>query len=178
MSEQITGVIDSITTQTVNTKNGPKPVYHAQIMGHDVNLGFKTECVEGQQVVLNVEHKYGGYQLIQGQPVGTPTPVGQFVAAPNAPASAAPAPVRQVKAAFPVDPNTKDTSIIRQSSLNRAIESVHQLMDDSVLVFGNESDYQEKVLEFAYFYTDFGTGQREVKAAAAQAAYAATNVTD
>ncbi len=171
MSEVITGVIDSIFTKTVNTKFGAKEVYHATINGHDVNLGFKTECVEGQQVTLNVEHKYGGYQLLQGAVTGTPTQVG---AAPPPGSSPTPAAApRAVSAAFPIAVNAREMSIVRQSSLTRAVESVNQLMDKGLIVISNEADYQEKVMEFAYFYTDFGTGQREVKAAAAQAAYAA-----
>ncbi len=167
MSEVISGVIDSITTQTVNTKFGPKEVYHANINGHDVNLGFKTECAEGQQVTLNVEHKYGGYQLLQGPPVGPATPVG---AAPSP--TMASTPIANTKAAFPIQPNTREMSIVRQSSLTKAVESVNFLISQGVIKVLDENAYQNKVMDYAYFYTDFGTGQREVKAAAAQAAYA------
>jgi len=169
MSEVITGVIDSITTQDVQTKFGQKQVYHAMINGHDVNLGFKTECIIGQQVTFNVEHKYGGYQLLQGAPTGTPTEVGP----PGTPPVGA---SKATKAAFPVATNAREMSIVRQSALNRAVESVALLVEKGVITLTTESAYQEKVLEFAYFYTDFGTGQREAKAAAAQAAYAGQEV--
>lgn len=172
MSEVITGVIDSITTQDVMTKFGQKQVYHAMINGHDVNLGFKTECVQGQNVTLNVEFKYGGYQLLQGPTSGPTTEVG---AAP-APGSVAKAPARTASA-FPVATNAREMSIVRQSSLTRAVESVNFLINEGVIGMPKtESEYQEKILEFAYFYTDFGTGQREAKAAAAQAAYEGQDV--
>jgi len=173
MSERISGVIDSIYTKEVSTKYGPKQVYHATINGHDINLGFKTECVEGQQVTLNVEHKYGGYQLLQGSPSGTSTTVGALVPSNNGVAVPS---VPTTAAAFPVATNTTGTSICRQSSLTKAVESVNFLMDKGLLVVNSDVDYQEKVMEFAYFYTDFTTGQREVKAAAAQAAYAGQDV--
>lgn len=175
MTEVISGVIAQIYTKEVNTKRGPSNVYHAMIDGHDVNLGFKTNYQNGETVSLPVEHKYGGYQLVQGQtvPAGTPTSVGSpAIAAP----SAAPSPPAQagrlpVSRAFPVDTNTKDISIIRQSSLNRAIESVTVLWHQGVLSFANEQDYLNKVMEIALLYTDFGSGQREVKQAEAMAAY-------
>jgi hypothetical protein len=44
------------------------------------------------------------------------------------------------------------------------------LMDKGLLVL-SEAEYFDKVLETAYFYTDFGSGQREVKQAAAIAGY-------
>jgi hypothetical protein len=169
MSEQITGKIDSIFTKEVNTKFGPKAVYHAMINGHDVNLGFKTECVEGEQVTLNVEHKYGGYQLLQGAPSGTPTAVGPAGSAPSAAA-----PARASKGAFPVEPNANGTSIVRQSSLNRAVEVIAMLISSGIFSPKSEDEYMAKLFDLAYTFTDFGTGQREAKAAAAQAAYDGT----
>lgn len=164
MSEQITGVIDSIYTKEVTTKFGPKNVYHAMINGHDVNLGFNTKLSQGESVVLNVENKYGGYQLLQGAPAGTPTPVQPA-------GSGGPTVGRPSKAAFPVDINANGTSICRQSSLNRAVESVIALMDVNLISLKTEQEYLDKVFEIAYQFTDFTTGQREVKQANAQAAY-------
>lgn len=166
MSEQIAGVIDSIYTKEVTTKFGPKNVYHATINGHDVNLGFNTKLSQGENVVLNVEHKYGGYQLLEGAPSGTPTPVQP--AGSGGPTVAAP---RPGKAAFPVDINANGTSICRQSSLNRAVEAVSALMKDGIIILKTEQEYLDKVFEIAYQFTDFSTGQREVKQANAQAAY-------
>lgn len=169
MSEQIAGVIDSIYTKEVTTKFGPKNVYHAMINGHDVNLGFNTKLSQGETVVLNVENKYGGYQLLQGPATGTPTPVGP--AGSNSGSSGAVQSRPAAKQAFPVDINANGTSICRQSSLNRAVEVVSLMVAESIFVMKNEQEFLDKVFEIAYQFTDFTTGQREVKQAAAQAAY-------
>jgi hypothetical protein len=165
--EQINGVIDSIYTKTVTTKFGDKDVYHAMINGNDVNLGFKTEFVAGESVNLDVEHKYGGYQYIQPGQTGSVTKRAGTIS-PEAGLNSTP---KASPPAFPLGTNTKDISIIRQSSLNRAVDSVAILIAQGLFVPGIESEYLDKVLEIAYMYTDFGSGQREVKQAAAMEGY-------
>lgn len=171
MSEQIAGTIDSIYTKDITIKRGPRagntsPVYHATINGHDVNLGFQTTLVEGQSVVLDVENKYGGYQLIQ-QGKGNVSNSGTVG---NATGSAVPK-SPSTRAAFPIPNNTKDTSIIRQSSLNRAVEVVTLMVDHGLFNPKKEEELINKIYEVAYQFTDFGSGQREVKQAAVIAAY-------
>jgi hypothetical protein len=173
MSEQIAGVIESIYTKDITIKNGKRAgqtskVYHALINGHDVNLGFQTSLAEGEQVVLDVEHKYGSYQLVQPgkQNVSSSPTVGS--APSNAPTKR---PGAANKPAFPIATNTKDISIIRQSSLNRAVEVVETMLDAGIIVIRTEEEYLNKVFEVAYQFTDFGSGQREVKQAAVMAAY-------
>jgi len=170
MSEVLSGVVDSIHTKDVAIKNGPKAgtmskVYHASINGHDVNLGFQTDLAEGENVKLHVEHKYGGYQVLK-TPAPANTPAVGTLTAPSANAAKSGG-----ASAFPVALGNNGTSIVRQSSLNRAIEAVHKLIDLKVFAPKDETEYQNKVFEYAYMFTDFGTGQREVKEAAARAAY-------
>ena len=170
MSEVLSGVIDSIYTKDVQIKNGPKAgttgkVFHATIKGHDVNLGFKTDLAEGENVTLHVVQKYGGYQILNSPaPQGTPAVGAQSVTNSNAKPTVG-------SHAFPVPLDAQGTSIVRQSSLNRAVEAVHKLIDTKLFSPKDETEYQNKVLEYAYMFTDFGTGQREVKEAAARAAY-------
>jgi len=165
MQEQLNGVITSIYTKTVKTKYGDKPVYHALIEGYDINLGFKHSYVEGEHVSMTVENGKYGYELAKNQNPNA-APAG---AAPAAPSQAAPK-VRSAPA-FPIAKNTKDISIIRQSSLNRAVESVTLLIHQDVFKFSTEQEYLDKVIEVALFYTDFGSGQREVNQAAAISGY-------
>ena len=170
MSEVLSGVIDSIYTKDVQIKNGPKAgttgkVFHATIKGHDVNLGFKTDLAEGENVTLHVVQKYGGYQVLKS-PAPANTPAVGTLTAPSANAAKGGG-----AEGFPVALGNNGTSIVRQSSLNRAIEAVHKLIDLKVFTPKDETEYQNKVLEYAYMFTDFGTGQREVKEAAARAAY-------
>lgn len=174
MSQQIVGKIDSIYTKTITIKNGARAgqdtqVYHAMINGHDVNLGFKHNFTEGESVTLNVEEKYGGYQVVQGNTAVANT--GPVVGAPTTAAGTGAGGPSKVPSAFPVHPNANGTSIVRQSSLKAAIEVVDNMKRDGVVMLPLEEQYIEKVLEVAYIFTDFGTGQREVKQANAMACY-------
>lgn len=174
MTEQISGVIDSIFTKEVQIKRGPKAgststVYHAMIQGHDVNLGFQCAFQEGESVTLNVEQKYGGYQVVQGNGSGTPV---KAAPASNAGQSSAPTQVSAAKPAFPTVKNTKDVSIIRQNSMTHASRIVRDMVDLGVIVAPpKEAEYVEKVIEVAYTIADFSTGWREQKMADAMAGY-------
>ncbi len=175
MSQVVAGVIDNIYTKEVSTKYGPKPVYIAQIGGQEVNLGFKTPLAMGETVSLNVEHKYGSLQLVQGNTPAVPAGNGAAqVTAISPPPSAAGVPVTgpaPIKVEFPVEVNTRGTSIIRQNSMGHARAIVINLFEVGLFKPLNEAAYMEKVMEVAYAITDFSTGQREVKAKQAAAAY-------
>lgn len=171
--EVIQGTIDSIFTKQVTIKRGPKAgsdstVYHAMINGHDVNLGFSCELVEGESVTLNVEEKFGGYQVVKGSGVASAN--GAVVAAKAA------APTVSPKApAFPTPKNTKDISIIRQNSMTHASRILRDMIDLGIVSttkVKDEAAYVEKVIEIAYTVFDFSSGHREVKMVEAQAAYA------
>lgn len=170
MSEQVAGTIESIYTKTVKTSRGDAQVYHAMIDGNDVNLGFKHNYSVGETVNLPVEHKYGGYQLVQGgAPVPSTGAVGNAASSGTSASNRASAP--RTGPAFPVATNTKDISIIRQSSLNRAVEVVDNMVALGLFTAQNEQEYLDKIFEVAYQFTDFGSGQREVKQAAAMTGY-------
>ncbi len=168
--QQVQGVIDSIHTKQVTTKYGDKNVYIATINGNEVNLGFKTSLSQGENVVLDVEHKYGSLQLIQPLKNGAtaaPSTVANgstqsTVAVPHGTATPPP---------FPLKPNAKDISIIRQSSLNRAVDVVAALTLQDLLSVNTEQEYLDKIFEIALQFTDFGSGQREQKMADAMASY-------
>lgn len=174
MSEQIQGTIESLYTKDITIKRGARagstsPVYHAVINGHDVNLGFQTSLVEGQSVVLDVETKFGGYHLVEPGKGNVPSANGVAAASPSVAS-------KNIKSttsapAFPLGTNTKDISIIRQSSLNRAVEVVTLMINAGLYVPDHADSLMEKVFQVAYQFTDFGSGQREVKQAAVIAAY-------
>lgn len=160
MSQVVSGTIDSIRAKEVNTKFGPKNVYHAMINGQDVNLGFKHNYSEGETVSLNCEHKYGSLQAISTAPAGVSDGGGTSVAA-------GPTTYKE-KSLFPVELNSTGTSICRQSSLKAAVEVVHDMVELGTLENLDYEGYVEKVIETSYAFTDFATGQREVKAARQQ----------
>lgn len=162
--ETIQGKVDSIHTKTVTTRAGrDATVYIATIDGQEVNLGFKTSLVQGETVSLPVEHKYGGYQLIQGNGSGTPATSAASAVSPKV--SSAPR-----ATAFPTPQGTKDISIIRQNSLTHATKVVIAMTLAKVPVFtpSTEREFRDKVLEVAYEYQDFSTGWREEKMAEEQ----------
>ena len=164
MSEQISGVIDSIFTKTVSTRRGDAQVYHAMINGHDVNLGFKCDYAEGESVTLEVENKYGGYQLVSGRK-GSVAPKGS-----NGAGSAVGNPkVRQAPPEFPVPKNTKGITIARQNSGGHAATVVAALINAGVIT--TTKDASDTFMQLAYEITDFATGHREAAQAAAIASY-------
>jgi hypothetical protein len=167
MSEQIAGVIDSIYTKTVKTKRGDGQVYHAMVNGHDVNLGFKCDYVEGEAVTLEVEHKYGGYQLINGRK-------GSVAGASNGTGTTSPNPAtprRAAPAEFPVPKNTKGITIARQNSGGHAATIVAAMIETGQIT--TVDDAADAFMTLAYQITDFATGQREQAQAEAIANYQA-----
>lgn len=176
--EEVIGVIDSIYTKSIPIKTGARAgqdgtVYHAMINGEDINLGFKNAYSQGQQVSLNVERKPWGLTLVNGiTPLSGSSATNTQTNSSAVPAQARATP-RTSSPAFPVQPDTNGTSICRQSSLNRAVETIGQLIAAKVFAPKTEEEYLNKVWDIAYQYTDFVTGQREVKQAAAMMAYGA-----
>ncbi len=176
MQEQLNGTIDSIYTKTLKIKNGPRAgqdtqVYHAMINGYDINLGFKCDHVEGETVSLTVENGRFGYELSK-----SPNPNAPAISGAPAPTPSKDTPKARSAPAFPIAKNTKDISIIRQSSLNRAVDVVNKMYDmDVIAMFNNEQEYLDKIIEVALFFTDFGSGQREVNHAAAMQGYKDTD---
>jgi hypothetical protein len=165
MSQVVAGKIDSIRSKLIHTKFGDKPVYHASIGGQEVNLGFKHNFVEGENVTLNVDHKYGGLQLIpgteqKGLPPGGATPAPSNQTSTSAPVS---------RAAFPTPKDTKEVSIIRQNSGQHASRMVAALINSGAITTKDAAI--ETFIEYAYQITDFATGWREVKQAEAMEAY-------
>lgn len=165
---QVTGRVDSIYSKTVTTKFGDKNVYYANINGQDINIGFKKSVEEGQNVTLDVEQKYGELQMVRGSGPKQAA-VGQ------APTPAKSMPAAKQAQEFPVPTNSRSTSICRQSGLNRAVEVATTMynrgsFDDSTGMPDNQM-FEDKIFELAYKFTDFSTGQREVKMANAEAAY-------
>lgn len=154
---QIQGVIDRIwTKQKPSPKTGKTmTLYYCMVDGAEYALGFRTFLKEGQYVTLDVEPKFGE---MQAKVAGAPQPSVAVV-----PQRTPPPP----KVDFPVPNGDKGVSICRQSSLNRAIETV-ALQGTK---FKSREDLVAEILEIAYEYTDFVTGQREVKQAQAMQAY-------
>ena len=155
-------------TKTVQTKFGDKNVYHCEVGGQPINLGFKKVVEEGETVTLTVDRKYGGLQYVSHGGNAQAKPASNVGGQSGAASTA-------TTAGFPVAKNSREVSIIRQSSLNRAVEVVRGLMDCGLFVPQSEQEYLDKIVELAYMFTEFSTGHREVNQAKAMQAYEENN---
>ena len=158
---QVKGTVENVYSKTKSTRAGDKVIWYADIDdGTTINTGFKSLWEEGEYITCNVEEKYGELQIARGGSKG-----GSRAAAPKSPGGPAKATGGGFSKKFPLDATDQQVSIIRQSSLNRAVETVRDMITAGVYAPADVDSYKELIWELAYEYTDFGTGQREVKAA-------------
>jgi len=151
---QVKGTVQNVYSKTKSTRAGDKVIWYADIDdGTTINMGFKALWEEGEYVVVNVEEKYGELQVARG---------AKAAGGKSVPPKKDTGSTYKAKS-FPLDATDQQVSIIRQSSLNRAVEVASLLYDKGEL--STEDQLMNKIWELAYEFTDFGTGQREVKAA-------------
>lgn len=166
---KVAGVIDSITSKTVS--NGGT-VYTAHIDGQEINLGFQCNHSEGEYVELEVESTKWGLQVPR-------TFGGRKTGGTN---SAAPARKQATSTAstsvqFPVNPNSKDHSIIRQNALTNAntmVRNACQYSEDGE--FKTREDYYNEVIRAAYNLAGFAMGTLDKELAKQLAAQAEEEV--
>lgn len=168
----IKGVVDSTHTKTVNTRFGDKLVYHGVVDGVEFSTGFKKLTSQGEMVTLGVAWKYGNWQTEEGAvssglpaaTVGNPSP------SPSGGSGGGSGGGGRGSGTFPVDPKSGQISIIRQNSMNRAVEIMAQWQISGVFQTKSEETYLKKLLETALLITDFNSGQDIMQLAAAQLA--------
>lgn len=160
----VTGTIDNIWSKSKMSKAGkPFNIFYCLVNGETVSLGFKPEAngkpvSEGEYVDWTLEKKFGEWQVASGAALSkAPAP------APAAPAKSSGGGKKWGGGSFPVSPTDSQVSIIRQSSLNRAVEVMGQLLGNGLLKCKNKDEYESHLFQLAYEFTDFGTGQREIK---------------
>jgi len=158
---KVSGIIDSITSKTVS--NGGT-VYNALIDGQEINLGFNNPYTEGEYAEIEVESTKWGLQVPRnagksgGGSVPSKTP---FKAGSGATPRTQSAPVKQ---AFPVDPNSKDHSIIRQNALTNANTCVGNALTAGLLKgVKTKDDYYNEVITLAYNLSQFAMGTMDRK---------------
>jgi hypothetical protein len=161
---QVKGTVDVVWSETKSTRAGDKTIHYGQVDdGTVVNLGFKPVWEEGEYVNVQVAEKFGELQIDRSGKGSKPK------SATGSSAKPAPAPSKggfsKSVGKFPIEPTDSQVSIIRQSSLNRAVEVVRDLVSAGLLTPTNNDEYEAEVVRLAYEFTDFATGQREVKAA-------------
>lgn len=171
-SQAISGVVDRAFTKTKSTRVGDKIINYVEVGGVTFSTGFKKVFSEGEMVNCAVKFNYGELQYQPNEsPVGLP------------PATAgAPAPVNKGnfsggnksnygnKGKFPIDPHDGQMSIIRQSSLTRAVEIMEQICSEEELHNMTTNQYMKELFEIALYCTDFASGNDIMQLKAAQQA--------
>lgn len=172
-TNSIKGVVDSAFTKVKKTRVGDKTINHVIVDGVEFQTGFKGVFSVGEMIDAAVEYNYGAWQWVEGtSSAGLPA-----VPAPGSPEAAAVTSSGgggggRGSGTFPIDPKSGQISIIRQNSLNRAVEILEQWICEPDPLFQpkTQEEYLKKLLEVALIVTDFNSGQHIMELAAAQAA--------
>ncbi len=165
-------VVNSVEIKPVNTKYGMKNTYTLQTTIGKVKYGWKDPRKAGidagtaLEAVVN-QGQYGA-EIVDGTVKVIST--GNPVAATPAPAITGNKPTYGGGGAgaagrpFPVPKTSGELAIIRQNALTNAVAVINN--------YGGELDaqltldeYTDKIIEIAYKFADFTSGQREVAAA-------------
>lgn len=155
MAQVLAGVVEAVSSKTIKTKYGDKPVFAARVSDQWIDLGFKNPKIEkGQYVELDVEtNQWGKLAMVKGA-----TPKTQ-AAAPNGVTH-----VTQTSTAkeytppvgFPVPLEDKGISICRQNALTNAVNFLTSTKTKATV---------EDVITTAAMFADWTTGNTETKAA-------------
>ena len=168
MSHSVVGVVDNAFTKTKSTRMGDKIINYINVGGVEVSTGFKAAHTTGEMINIAVKFNFGEWQKIEGKTGdGLPTCDG------NKPVTAIPAGGGggRSRGKFPIDPLDGQMSIIRQNSMNRAVEILENWMTSTPqLLFepDTQEEYMKKLHEVALTITDFNSGGDIMKLVAAE----------
>ena len=170
MTHKVTGVVDSAFTKSKMSKAGkPFTVNYVTVGDVTYSTGFDAVHTEGQMVDIAVKWNYGEWQYLKG------------VASAGMPDCTGEKPVKEVttgsfggkggsRGKFPIDKEDGQMSIIRQSSMNRAVDLVDNMITSKVITIpASKDEYMAMVINVALIVTDFGSGQDIMKLKAAMA---------
>ena len=167
-NQRINGVVDRTWTKTKSTRYGDKNIHYCEVDGVEFETGFKKEFSEGEMIDIAVKHQYGALQYqkgadTQGLPKAGNVTKGNF-SKPGVSNYGA-------KGKFPVDPKDGQMSIIRQSSMDRAVTIVRDMVAcGTISAPPTQEDYLKLCIEIALNITDYASGNDIMQLAAAKAA--------
>jgi hypothetical protein len=174
MSHSVTGVVTNSFNKTKKTRAGDKTIWYITVDGMEISTGFSKEFDQNEHVSIGVEFKYGEWQYNRALPATGPAATARTAEPAKKSFGGA------SKGTFPVKPTDGQMSIIRQNSMNRAVEILDNWMstcDESGVPMwypANQDEYMQKLHEVALIVTDFNSGQDIMKLKAAKAAYTAS----
>ena len=168
----IKGVVARVYTKIVKTGYGDKEIHHGVVDDIEYSTGFKAVTQVGEVINLPVAWQYGNWQYVETLSTlrdSLPQVTLAETQANSPAASAGSDGVGRKKGygKFPVDPLDGQMSIIRQNSMNRAVEI---LLQWKYAEKHGETAYLKKLVEVALMITDFNSGQDIMQLKAAQAA--------
>ena len=160
MSNQaINGLVDRTWTKTKNARYGDKNIHYCEVDGVTFSTGFKKVFNEGEMIKIAVKFNYGELQYQDG------------VDATGLPPATSGGNVKQgnfqkgggsnygAKGKFPIDPTDGQMSIIRQSSMDRAVTIVRDMVACGTIPSPQtEEEYLKKCIEIALNITDYASG--------------------
>lgn len=171
MSNQaINGVVDRTWTKTKSTRYGDKNIHYCEVNGVTFSTGFKKVFNDGEMVNIAVKHQYGELQYQEGAdatglPMASNVSKGNFGGAKVSNKGGG-----RGMGSFPIDPKDGQMSIIRQSSMDRAVHIVRDLVAAGLFKPKTEEDYLKKLIEIALNITDYASGNDIMQLSAAKAA--------
>ncbi len=173
---QVQGTVDSSFSKQKTSKAGrPFTIHYIMVDGVTISTGFRQEHQDGETINIAVEEKYKEWQKVPNRtgdglpPINgatmqsqDPTPIARYT--------------KSNKGTFPVEPTDGQMSIIRQSSMNRAVELVRDMIACGTMSAPKTKEaYLHTVVETALIVTDFGSGQDIMDLKKAQVANKAVN---
>lgn len=158
---KVSGIVVEIKTRSVAGKFGrPGTAYNIVLDdGNSYSAGFKSPpCSAGDKVqfdvVMNGKYSNADFNSIEVLGKG---------AVPAA-ASTSYSPSRSSGGGFPVATDSDKYAIIRQNALTNAVATLGRFTQDNPAATQTLDELVEQIIEVAYKFTDFTSGQREVKA--------------
>ncbi len=156
MTHSVKGVVDDAYTKQKENRDKTKTfnINYIDVDGTTISTGFKKLFSKGELVDITVEQKFNEWQYVKHGGDGLPAATGAATAKPKA--------VQGnfgKDTGFPIDPKSSQMSIIRQSSMNRAVEIMDQLVNNGIIENpATKEEYMDMLMEIALEIADFGSG--------------------
>lgn len=162
MSHKVSGVVDNVFSKAKVSKAGKNfTIWYCTVGDVTFSTGFKKVFEQGEMINVEVENKYNEWQYV-GQANNPALPMAGSAPVPKTGGGSRSNVTSFTgggnKGKFPIDPKDGQMSIIRQSSMNRAVEIMDQLIKTDTIRFKNKDEYMDHLINIALEITDFSSG--------------------
>lgn len=156
MSNSVVGVVDNSYSKSKVSKAGKNfNIHYIEVDGVTVSTGFNRMFEVGEHIDITVEEKFKEWQFQSNGGGGKPAAGAVTAAAPVAKGNFGGG---KRMGSFPVDLKDGQMSIIRQSSMNRAVEILATQITHGIISFDTPDDYMAALMTTALEITDFSSG--------------------